>query len=1159
MSIINNFYPFFTDSLAPVYANGAKVDDLVVALQDSSKTKAGQRVASEERFWSTTSREQSSTVKEVFEITLATEQNINYLDFLLAHFPQTCYAQWWDENSGEWKNFTTVGNRTRNVSVSIFNSIPKIISPSLKPYVVHPQHYGAGHWQNFYIKTSPVKTSKVRLVLSRSSGQGPTEPFGKELPYSLGVKDFDCGYLIDTKDDIPRLNAKPEAPSETLGFDVSEDILGSSIEFAVRTQRASDLLLDKTWRCDPQPVFNSVVPLYLDVRNNENEAQLIDRFFIDPLYTGPRVNIYYSDEEPTANFKASDSPIGYPFVQQIDSGFPVTTTSDGLILSGKSGLDVLSKRIQLVHEQPFSLAFSIQNLFDHDWPGLPAALTTQPDGRVLKYIDIGILQIYIFVDPVLGTYSGIYFVSGDGQAIINVPFIKYETLNITVVGDGTNITVGVNGEFVELTTSNSGANHQLVLGSRASFETDMWRLNQLILKQSAMSINDIESFYASPSNYVQKSTFVQDDNGSTDNALLRIHPDFQSDGENSVSEFGMLGGLSNRLNTLTWKSVNRDFSLRRGIIEFNPVMAKYFKFEFTDLVPEVYETVSKPTKVVKTIPVRNPTLPGPLRIFTLETSAHKGGAGVSIINSVSQGKIYGDSFRTEYIRQNSGPNSPYTRNEVLYSSNFDIAEKLRNVFGYFNFVPWQGTSKINRWPTDTVHEYVEQEIPFQQRIAYFVGLRALKVYKVDYLASDNTERYQETFDTEEFFNKGGWDWHNGFISTNDVVVGDGAVAESYILNSDLNVTGLQFATTQSQAIQVMDDPDFAGGYTNWVAIGDATVDVSDKINSIAGQTLVVNRQSASTNTWDYLDTTYPTWDDLLNSDPTPFHPTWQELSLDPDLTDMGGIASIDLVDFEDGDRIYAAARIYSENALTEPVALEIFFQDPDAEPGNGDTLASAIVQPGRNQFSEWFVSYVAGTAQAPPKTWDEIIIEYSTPSWNTMQAVGTWNDIDGNFRGPLGVRIVQNVFAQDVFYVDNVSIYVDPIKWEFSNDGGENYYEVAGIRNKDTGAFVFPVPGNKLRWRVSSKKQGATVTGLVVRPFYDIYPLGVPYRESIQFSGPADSPIDQYMPISEDPWFKLWDKPIPENWWLEQQQWLHTGSHSLFSSEIYQQTYIDTY
>jgi hypothetical protein len=1180
--------------LSPIYVNGAPIQNLLDEIKNLENMEPGQKIANEERFWSTPARAQSSTINEVFEINFDNTQSINYLSFLLAHFPQECAPQWFNATNSAnpvWENFTYPDSATNIINLNVFNSIPSVIDPSIISYAVHPQHYGAGHWKHFYTKVAPVNTSKIRLILKRSTnGVGPVSPQLGDVAYSLGVKDFDCGYIIEEKKDVPRLKALSGSTVEKQSFAFTKDPIGSTVQYSFREQKASGLLNGKYWKSDPQPSFDSVVSFYVDARDEYGEAQTVDRFYIEPLYTGPRLNLYYSDDEPNGVFEAEDDPLGFPLVQQ-RGVFEAKPGQRGIVLYSNSGLSISNQRSQL---NTTSRSFSIAMNF------CLSVASTSTLNQDIPLIDLGGIKISVLSD--VDGYRGILFSSYENQEVIETSFAKLENIQVFFIfeknaGPSKIIVKTDSGEKIEkfINFSGTAATPAIILGGDNTTNFPYWDLTQLCLKQSVMSDLDIEAFIKDSSAYVTKPVFAQNDKGYTNNAVLRIDPDFQTLDE--LSPFGIVGGTGNQFENLEWTPINRSFSLRKGFLEFNTVKAKYFKFEFLELSVQPYEIVGKPKKVVKLMPPSiefqrnlNKELKSINKIFAQITSGHKGGAGMSIINDIASSRGFPDAIRMEFNRLFSKPASPYTATEVFYSKDAIIAQRLRESSNYFQFVQWltHRTQQI-QFQLKQKHVYTTVEFPFKHKVAFFAGLKTLKMYRVDYAVDDDTDQYVEKFiDTAHIdpttlgSENNGWEWSSGALSLppGDELYGVTHSTESVSFQSQRNIVGLQFATLQSPPIQLMTDPDFIqtsafdedGVGPNWKQIGDATVKPSNVINSFVGNALKIDRQQSVVNTWQGVKDAYSTrldeygavipatWNDIVDSYESPDRPTWDDIKDIGENRTSGGIEIIEKISSQIGQEFYVAVRIYNEKPLTVPVQIEVFYKNPTTE--EKTILSSASVEViGSNQVTEWFVPHTIGQGGLSTSyTWNDI----TDPevSWNDLAAEGTWNDINHSFDAytdNLYAQIVQNEYAKDVFYIDNVSVFVDKIKWEFSNDGGVTYYEVKGIKNNPRGIFKFPDLGQNLRWRVSSLYKDVNVLGLAIRPVYDIFPMGIPHKESVQFSGPNDAPWDQYPPILEDPWFKLWDSPIPRDWWIEQRKWSNSVPTFANNSELYQDNYLDLY
>lgn len=167
------------------------------------------------------------------------------------------------------------------------------------------------------------------------------------------------------------------------------------------------------------------------------------------------------------------------------------------------------------------------------------------------------------------------------------------------------------------------------------------------------------------------------------------------------------------------------------------------------------------------------------------------------------------------------------------------------------------------------------------------------------------------------------------------------------------------------------------------------------------------------------------------------------------------------------------------------------------------------------------------------KSWDNVT------GGNTL----TYDQLAAPKEGRLvKARLVQYGQSSDIIDVDTLSLFWDPIVWEFSTDGGYNFYRAGPIRNNPHGVLAFPTsvvitdinqrPGNALVWRVTSYAQNSVVSGLVIRPWYAGMLSGLTHRVGLATQGPNLMPYDQYGDIRDDARFRMWDKPIPQSWFF---------------------------
>ena len=127
-------------------------------------------------------------------------------------------------------------------------------------------------------------------------------------------------------------------------------------------------------------------------------------------------------------------------------------------------------------------------------------------------------------------------------------------------------------------------------------------------------------------------------------------------------------------------------------------------------------------------------------------------------------------------------------------------------------------------------------------------------------------------------------------------------------------------------------------------------------------------------------------------------------------------------------------------------------------------------------------------------------------------------------------------------YLYALSLFVDPIIWSFSTDGGYTFYPAYEIRNNPQGVLAFPqsiivtelgqVPGTGLVWKVASYAPNSVISSLVIRPWYAGLLSGNSYRIGLSAQGPNVMPYDHFGDINTDASFQMWDKPIPREWFF---------------------------
>lgn len=1119
---------FGIPALAPLTVDGMPMG----AVKDALRLKTNARQVSSngsERFWASPPRLNGDRLREVFEFSLTSDRPVNRVAFSLARFPQRAWVQWRDRD-GVWHPLTH-GRTQAPVQISIMDSLPAIIPTGVPDNVkLHPQHFGAGHWMPQMVDVVPVNASRFRIIMARlPSSSGPVATDGQPVPYSLGVKDAQVSYRAASMDDLPWL---PQADAEyTTAIAGSTDLLGSQIEYTVRRNRAANLLppAKGVWRCAPQPVPNAVVSLHLDLRDSFNKPQVIDRLYVDPVTSGPSVNLYYTDQTSIPErFAPSTTPLTLPLVRA-SADLPVADSEGLLFDQSRSYLDVDNRACQFDPSEPFLLAMMVHPQF------------TSSDLGQWTVMDAGQLTV--------GFTDGSFVVRlGDRQIEMDpVTFAVNTSFPVGIAYDGFTLTVRTPWGRREQQDVHvpSAPPSTLRLGGPLSGEGGAIRIRSLFLARGrAADVESIEAYWASPAGYAMPPGLDADPSMHTSaNAILRMDTSLITPGAESVCPWGLIGGPAVCHDTQVWTPVPGDFTLRKGLLKFRPIKAAHVKMEFTNLAPLVL-TPSQATPIVKTklFPAdSNQGLSTVARASGSESGAAPAGARVA----TEQGWAYRYVDARSMVTADS--TAAYLPTEALYAPDPLDAQVLRRSGQRFPYQPLPGT-RAPRFTSTGVHHYRVAELAMDTKVGYTVALAQVLAYLSDPVAQRDTEQYVELFHDTAYLSgytdddTTGWKHSGSAMVTNEQPPWLGTKVTSKTFISKRRVLGVQFAAQASDPKQLVRDPDFDDPSLHfWRPVGDAAIASSSQYAASIGRMAKVTRGHA-TSSWGALEAQFPTWGDFEDSDPLPNRPLWWEVENATSEADNGGIESLRPVTPAPGGRLYAAARVYTEGPLAQPLRLQLVN-------GDGRILAEAEQAVDAAQVVEWYVgATIRTTAPTGLPTWDAVS-SAGTLSWDQMEALGSWGDIsqDWDIDNVYDVRvrvIQQGQSGTGQWLVDSLAVFNDPMVWEISRDGGVTWHEMVGIRNNPRGVFLFPelppedrTGGTQLRWRVTGYSAGLSVSSMVLRPWYATLSGAVPYLDTLQASGAATSLADYYPPVESDPLFQGWQHPIPQEWWLAARQW----------------------
>lgn len=141
----------------------------------------------------------------------------------------------------------------------------------------------AASWYSFHSMVYPIVAKAIQIRIVRV----PESQIGSS-PYVVGIRNT-----------LIRRNVYDRSQGK-LPFEEEQDPLGNIITKYIKDWDATKAIDDRPttfWRSAPQPDPEAVVSLYLDVRDEDGSPQLIDKIYMDPVYTGQKLNLYYTNDE----------------------------------------------------------------------------------------------------------------------------------------------------------------------------------------------------------------------------------------------------------------------------------------------------------------------------------------------------------------------------------------------------------------------------------------------------------------------------------------------------------------------------------------------------------------------------------------------------------------------------------------------------------------------------------------------------------------------------------------------------------------------------------------------------------------------------------------------------------------------------------------------
>lgn len=424
-------------------------------------------------------------------------------------------------------------------------------------------------WEKIRRKLYPIVAKSIEVRMRRRTDA----QLVTDSTYRLGIRKLTLRRTIATEQ------------NKYLAITDSIDSVGN---FVTKTfldwepEKAADGLDSTFWKCSPQPSPNAVVSYYLDVRNQNGDASAVDKVWIDPVYTGQQVNLYYSNDDTESTATLSTVAIS-PTVETdvtwaIDTGFVLDDVAADLRYNGS--------RLNMIQGENFWLALAFNPAFDSaDTVG--ADLTLFEWDNVSIVYDDSAKEITFTVGPLSVTTVALSFSTGDRMIVV------LEARTLTDTSPGIESSVYHSGALASHLTL-GGSFGTIDFSQEIKFAYINGNLTQVVIKRGDPTATDLSQFVASPDTYVSPDPVII--NGDSVTSTTLDHAVFA--GEFLSSRLVFAGSSFHRFSGKTWSPVWSNYLSQKGFLFLPQQMnIKYLKVEFTKLTPEPYPVVDQDIEV----------------------------------------------------------------------------------------------------------------------------------------------------------------------------------------------------------------------------------------------------------------------------------------------------------------------------------------------------------------------------------------------------------------------------------------------------------------------------------------------------------------------------------------------------------------------------------
>ena len=504
------------------------------------------------REWMSQTRVSGDATTEVVTTTFRLPLSVSEISTEVLRMPCS-FEIWYQDRSNQWK---------------------PVLDAQRAPIKVLVGKSDTKSWYKHQTRCYPIVAKQLQFRLTRSP-----DPDLASVPYPVGLRNT-----------LIRRNVYDRAQGGA--FEDYVDVMGNVVSRYIKdwdASRAVDDNFTTFWKSAPMPDPAAVASLYLDVRSPTGEQQVIDKIYLDPVYAGQMLNLYYTSDDTVG--PRTLSPIALP-----------ASNVANMEWRPSAGLhDLLSDDGQSVYQ--FLLNVGPQNT-QAAWIGIEwqpafssttANLATNPllwsvnapaDAmfRPTVYYDPGAKKFCLqFFD---GTNSRVYQtppVVADWAANDPIRLIAGWSYNpnrvwIKAVNQAGTVLAELDAAPTTLPTG-------FCFDGVVNFANVRGAIRNVVAKLDDPAVGAAD-FLADPTGYTDPDPVIRDENGrmpstSLDNAIYAAP--FLS------REHGSGGSDESHFDAKEWTPVWRDYTAVKGFLHLpGPVAMKYLKLEFSNLNEEPY-------------------------------------------------------------------------------------------------------------------------------------------------------------------------------------------------------------------------------------------------------------------------------------------------------------------------------------------------------------------------------------------------------------------------------------------------------------------------------------------------------------------------------------------------------------------------------------------